>query len=52
MRELATLTFGLYLVNTLFPEMAHVICDVLEKVEAVSEAQEFLPKLAEPQDTP
>jgi hypothetical protein len=45
MRELACLTFGMLLVNTLFPECADTVCDVLEKIEEVSEAQEFLPRL-------
>ena len=45
MRELACLTFGMLLLNTLFPECAYTVCDVLEKIEAVSEAQEFLPSL-------
>jgi hypothetical protein len=52
MKEFATVTFGMFLVNTLFPELAFVVGDVLNKLEEVSDAQEFLPKLPEPQDTP
>jgi hypothetical protein len=49
MKELATITFGMFLVNTLFPELCFTVNDVLTKIEEVSEAQEFLPKL--PLDT-
>jgi hypothetical protein len=45
MKELATITFGMFLVNTLFPELCFTVNDVLTKIEEVSEAQEFLPRL-------
>jgi hypothetical protein len=45
MKEFATITFGLFLVNTLFPELAFSTSDILSKLEETTEAQEFLPKL-------
>jgi hypothetical protein len=35
----------MFLVNTLFPELCFTVNDVLTKIEEVSEAQEFLPRL-------
>ena len=46
MKELALIMFGMHLVNDHFPETTvFVLASLLEKLEEVADAQEFLPKL-------
>lgn len=44
-RELCSVFFGLLLLNNLFPETAFIVDACLAKLEELSEAQEFLPRI-------